>query len=182
MLSLFFVLIKGWCRNATFTPASFLCGGVLGILLIFQSVLICGSLSILDMVNSCEEYMIQMVVPYVNSLGNSVVTAEDRNELTGEIISQFPLLEYFIVEDTFSNLTISELPSAIAEECRSYFHWYIFRRVMWSLGFVVVAAIVVIKTMDKSYTHHRYSSYNSEYSDYSDCGGFGNDDFYQDTY
>lgn len=177
MLALFFILIKGWYKNALFTPVSYLCGAVLGVLLIFQCILICGSLSILGMVEDFEEYMNQLVMPAL-AMGDRMATVEEGNDLTHQVIDEFPLLGHFVAGGTFQGFTIAQLPSAIADECRSYFHWYIFRRIMWSLAFVIVAAFIVIKTMDFASALRRNKSYTSDYSDYTGSD-YGNSDDYR---
>lgn len=177
MLALFFFLIKGWYKNAMFTPVSYLCGAVLGVLLIVQCILICGSLSILGMVDDFEAYMNQLVTPALATMGNQIATIEEGDNLTKAVIDEFPLLGHFVGGGIFKGYTMAELPSAIADECRSYFHWYIFRRIMWSLGFVTVAAVIVIKTMDFASAHKRHRSYNSDYYDYT-SGDYGNGDDY----
>ena len=48
-MGLFVFLIKGWYKDATFSPLSYIVGALLSFLLSFQCVLIIGSLKIIDM-------------------------------------------------------------------------------------------------------------------------------------
>lgn len=155
MLAIFFFLIKGWYKNAVFTPVSFICGGILGVLLIIQCTLTCGALSIISMTDVFEEYMTELVTPYVYMYGDRMATIEEGDEMISSIVRQFPLLSHYVDSGLFAGYTVAQLPSVIAEECRSHFQWYIFRRILWSLGFVIVAAVVVIKTMDTSSSRRR---------------------------
>lgn len=41
---LLFVLIQSWYRNSTFTPVSYIVGGILFLFLSFQSILLCVSI------------------------------------------------------------------------------------------------------------------------------------------
>ena len=43
---LLFVLIQSWYRNSTFTPVSYIVGGILFLFLSFQSILLCGAVTI----------------------------------------------------------------------------------------------------------------------------------------
>lgn len=45
-VGLMFFLIKSWRRNATYTLLSFIVGGVLFFFLAFQSILLCGAVTI----------------------------------------------------------------------------------------------------------------------------------------
>ena len=56
-LVLFFVLIKGWYRSATYTPLSYLIGAVLFLFLSFQCTMIVGGLKINSL---SQEYYIQV--------------------------------------------------------------------------------------------------------------------------
>ena len=46
---LMFVLIRSWWRDSTFTPMSFVVGGILFFFLAFQAVLLCGAVTIKSM-------------------------------------------------------------------------------------------------------------------------------------
>lgn len=156
-LALFFFLIKGWYKNATFTPVSYIVGAVLGILLIFQSILICGSVSIYRSISRYEMIAQEMVDKYLAYNPDRVFTNSETNALTQDIISNNPLLSYYVGGSEIVGYNVSQYPKALADACRTYFRWYIFRRVMWSLGFVIVAAVIVIKTMEHSQQSHRPS-------------------------
>lgn len=147
-MGLFVFLIKGWYKDATFSPLSYIVGALLSFLLSFQCVLIIGSLKIIDM---SEEYegRISMIVDNAYSLSDNVSSSE-ASEVIDKIIDEVPILQYYISGGEFSGYTARELPHAIAQELRSYMRWYIFRRILWCLGFVLVGAVCVIKTMSKT--------------------------------
>lgn len=44
-----------------------------------------------------------------------------------------------------------QLPAAMADELRSFMWKYIGRRLLWCLGFVLVAGFIGIKTLDKRF-------------------------------
>lgn len=58
-IALFFVLIKGWWKDARFVFASYVIGLVLGIILIYQSILVCGSVAIIKVANYSEPTLVE---------------------------------------------------------------------------------------------------------------------------
>ena len=93
----------------------------------------------------------------ITSLIDSVYSPTDEvsmsqaSDVINTIIDEFPILEYYIGGGEFTGFTASQLPHAMADELRSFMRWYIFRRILWCLGFVVVGAICVIKSLTKNY-------------------------------
>ena len=158
-MGLFVFLIKGWYKDATFTPVSYVVGGILLLLLSFQCVLIIGSLKIIDMSNVYEE-RISLIVDSAYSPSEEISLSQ-ASDVINKIIDEYPILHYYIGGGDFMGFTAKELPHAIAQELRSFMRWYIFRRILWCLGFVLVGAVCVIKTMSKPYARQRQQRYQS---------------------
>lgn len=148
-LVLFFLLIKGWYKDAHFTIVTYVVGAVLGCLLMIQCVLICGSISILRLAHSYEP-ILTGIVEQIESIPDAYISGEDSNAIVEELVAQTPLLGHYIGNGEFIGYKVSELPAAMVDELESYMGWYIFRRVLWCLGFVSVGAFIVIKTMEVS--------------------------------
>lgn len=146
-MALFVFLIKGWYKDATFSPISYLIGEILFVFLSIQCVLIVGSLKII----STTDYYETEISHIVNDTYGATdeVTKEQSDDVLQVIIDRFPLLHYYIGGGEFSGFTAKELPHAMADELRSFMRWYIFRRILWCLGFVIVGAICVIRSMSK---------------------------------
>lgn len=151
-MALFVFLIKGWYKDATLSPVSYLVGAVLFLFLSFQCVLIVGSLKIISMTDDYEQQITALVQSYSPE---DEVSQAQASEVIDAIINEFPILEYYISGGEFSGYTASQLPAAIAQELRSYMRWYIFRRILWCLGFVAVGAFLVIRSLSKNYTNTR---------------------------
>ena len=151
-MALFVFLIKGWYKDATFSPVSYLVGAVLFLFLSFQCVLIVGSLKIISMTDDYEQQITALVQSYSPE---DEVSQAQASEVIDAIINEFPILEYYIGGGEFSGYTASQLPAAIAQELRSFMRWYIFRRILWCLGFVAVGAFLVIRSLSKNYTNLR---------------------------
>lgn len=144
-LVLFFVLIKGWYRSATYTPLSYLIGTVLFLFLGFQCTMIVGGLKINSL--SQEYYMqIETLVNHFYDADDSVST-QASTKLVDRLIRENPILQYYIGWGEFSGYTASQLPQAVVSTLQTYIRWYIVRRLLWCLFFVGVGAFVVIRSM-----------------------------------
>ena len=152
-MALFVFLIKGWYKDATFSPISYVIGAILFLFLSFQCVLIVGSLKIIDMTDIYEN-RISAIVDNVYSPSDEVSLSQ-ASEVIDKLIDEFPILHYYIGGGQFSGFTAKELPHAMAQELRAFMRWYIFRRICWCLGFVIVGAVCVIKSLSKNYKRMR---------------------------
>ena len=147
-MALFVFLIKGWYKDATFSPISYAVGAILFLFLSFQCILIVGSLKIISMTDEYEQRIANIVESVYSS--SEEVSMSQASDVIDTIIDEFPILEYYIGGGEFSGFTAEQLPHAMADELRSFMRWYIFRRLLWCLGFVIVGAICVIRSMSKT--------------------------------
>jgi hypothetical protein len=154
-MALFVFLIKGWYKDATFSPISYIIGGVIFLFLSFQCILIVGSLKIIDTTDYYETEISRIVDSAYDAADE--VTMGQADDIIQMIIDRFPLLQYYISGGEFSGFTAKELPHAMADELRSFMRWYIFRRILWCLGFVIIGAVCVIRSLSRSSTPLRQS-------------------------
>ena len=147
-MALFVFLIKGWYKDATFSPISYAVGATLFLFLSFQCILVVGSLKIISMTDEYEQRITSIVESAYSP--SDMVSMPQASDVIDTIIDEFPILEYYIGGGEFSGFTAEQLPHAMADELRSFMRWYIFRRILWCLGFVFVGAICVIKSMSKT--------------------------------
>lgn len=154
-MALFVVLIKGWYKDATFSLVSYVIGAILFLFLSIQCILIVGSLKILDTTDYYEMEITRIVESSFDAADE--VTMRQSDDIIKLIIDRYPLLHYYIGGGEFTGFTAKQLPHAIADELRSFMHWYIFRRILWCLGFVIVGAVCVIKSLSKKYVTLRRS-------------------------
>ncbi len=153
-LLLFFLLIKGWYKDATFTPITYVIGIVLGFILIFHCTLICGSLAIIRMADTQKPLLTEIVDGFATST-DEYITVEESDEIIKELANENPLIAHYIGGGRFQGFTAAELPAVMIDTLKTYMRWYILRRVLWSLGFVILSAIIVIKTMERNYSSQR---------------------------
>ena len=148
-MALFVFLIKGWYKDATFSPISYVVGAFLFLFLSFHCILIVGSLKIISMTDEYEQRITNIVESVYSP--SDMVSMPQASDVIDTIIDEFPILKYYIGGGEFSGFTAEQLPHAMADELRSFMRWYIFRRILWCLGFVIVGAICVIKSLSKNY-------------------------------
>jgi len=77
-----------------------------------------------------------------------VLGKEKADEVLGDFINEFPLVQHYVESGEFYGMQAAELATSIMEELRSYMRGYILRRVLWCLGFVVVLGGIAIKTLE----------------------------------
>lgn len=182
-MALFFFLIKGWYKHAEASPATYVVGGVLFILLSIQCTMITGAIKIIRTSDYYEDQLERMVSesePTTQTgsntgtlsglvsmfLGfNPLGDGQDREVSRGEseqiverLVDEYPILRNYFTSGFFEGYHVSELPHVMAETIKEYLREFILYRLLWCLGFVVVGALLVIKTMSVGYAMERRSS------------------------
>jgi hypothetical protein len=154
---LLFVLIQSWYRNSTFTPVSYIVGGILFLFLSFQSILLCGAVTI----KSYSEDVECAINSWVAEVPSDIpFNQEDSQHVLEQITEEWPLVGYFVGGADFTGHTSVTIAQAMAEELRSFMNYFILRRVGWSLLFIVCGVVIVIKSMERV-SRRRYSSTRS---------------------
>lgn len=146
-MALFILIVKGWFKDAMFSIWSYIIGIILFVLLAFQCTMIVGSLKIIDTTDTYEAYFTEIVDNIYD--GWEQVPTEQADVIIKKAIGEYPLLDYYIGGGDFSGFNAKQLPGAIAEELRSFMRAYITRRLLWCLGFVLVAGVLGIITLDR---------------------------------
>lgn len=160
MMALFVFIVRGWWKDALFTVWTYLTGSILAILLFFQCTLMIGALK---MRSSCDEYEAQLravINTYYN--GNEVVSKETTAQMFGEVMNQNPLIRNYLgaifggsIENSGYIFVDGEcyardVPDILIPYFKGLLNNYILRRILWSLGFVLVLGFIAIKTMETS--------------------------------
>ena len=145
-LVLFFVLIRGWHKNATFTLISYLIGLVLFILLSFQCTLIMAAIKIVN-ISDFYASKIQQLMQH-SFYDNQEVTLQQSQQIIEGLVDAYPVLGHFFQSGEFTGYTAVELPEAMRGEMCSFLRYFIFRRLLWCLAFVILGAIGVIWTLN----------------------------------
>ena len=92
------------------------------------------------------------VIESIYPNGNTYVDVEVSTAIVEKWVSESPLLAHYVSSGYFEGYRAGELSDVMVDTLHEYMNWFILRRVLWSLGFVIVAAVVVIQTMRKGQT------------------------------
>lgn len=151
-IGLMFVFVKLWWKVDTFTPMSFICGFILFFFLAFQSVLFCGAVTIKSYCDDIEIAINQIVdkIPL-----NNRFSQEDSQIILNQISETWPLVGYYVNMADFEGHTPATIAKAMADELRSVMNWFILRRIGWSLLFVFIGAVAIIKSISGRYQSGR---------------------------
>ena len=150
-IACFFLLIKGWYKDRTFNLVSIIVGVILFALLCFQNILLCGTVHIKRLSNELEERMTEYVQPYVQA-GDEYMDHEVVDELLlNELANNYPIIYCYVGGSDFRGFRASEIPLVTIDTLNEFCNWFIVRRLGWSLLFVIIGAVIVIKTMAKTY-------------------------------
>lgn len=140
-----YFLIRSWFVHRTFTPLSFIIGGILFPFLAFQSILLCGAITI----KSYSENVKRAIDVWVQDVPEDIqFTQHDSQVILDNISEEWPLVGYFVDMADFSGHTSANIAEAMTDELCSYMNWFIFRRIAWSILFVLLGAAGVIWSMD----------------------------------
>lgn len=162
-VGLFFFLIRGWYRNATFTPISYIIGFFLFLLLAFQCTMIVGAIKIINISPFYETQIQQLVSTYFPP--SQEVTRQESEQVINWLVTEYPILQHYFDSGEFTGYTAQQLPAVMGAEIRSFLRFYIVRRLLWCLAFVIVGAILVIRSIAKKY-EKKYSN-TSKYTHHS---------------
>ena len=126
----------------------FATGVVLAVLLIIQCSLMVGAIQAKGTVEAAQIYLRQMSEDYSGTVG-----AQDSQEIFDQMTEQFPLIGTFIGNTDFSGYEISELPEVMTGAINDFFTSFIWHRVLWILGIVVVGCAMAIMFRQKPYDY-----------------------------
>lgn len=153
-VALMFVLIQSWRSNCTYTPLSYITGGILFLFLSFQAVLLYGAVTIKSYSDDVEH----AINGWVANVPSDVQFDQEASQNVLErITEEWPLVGYFVGGADFTGHTSESLGPAMAEELRSFMNYFILRRIGWSLLFIICGAVIVIKSMERV-SRRSYSS------------------------
>lgn len=150
--ALMFVIIKSWYKNRTFTPLSFIVGAVLFIFLSVQSILICGAITI----KGYGPEVKGLINSYVSVLPDDTdLSQQDSQQILNRLRDDLPLVGHYVGWADFAGHTPADIADAMEDELQSFMNWYILRRLLWSLLFIVLGAFLVIRSMEQDRPRRR---------------------------
>jgi len=156
LVALLFFLIRGFYPKRTFSPLSILAGLVLTILLIFRLVPMCGAIALKWKCDDVKEWLDTEVVHPESYDTPRAISAEESEQLIEELIERYPIVDTFVGSGLFEGYDTSNISEAISDTLDSFLTPFVWKAVLWSLAYVIIAAAIVVYTMkvkrDMSYT------------------------------
>ncbi len=153
---LYLVIYTLFEGSKSFSPLSFVFAIPLLVLLSIQFYLLFGSISLK---HTCNEVATWIDVFVPEHSDNTNISQEDINEAVRQLVTTVPLASSFVDADDISLDNDNTLGEALTNKVQTYLNWYIVRRVAWSMGFIVLATIVIIiiqpKTLSVHHKEHR---------------------------
>ena len=146
-MGFFVLLVRGWYKDAMFSLGTWCVLILLFILLSFQCTMFVGSLKLMSTIDDFEYNAKALTEQFMP--GDEIVEEEESQAVLNKLIDTYPLLKYYVGSGEFTGFKVSELPHAMATTLNSYLKWYAIRRLLWCLGFVVVAAFLAIKSLSR---------------------------------
>ncbi len=164
MAMLYFILHE-ISRKAVRNIPFFITGIVLFPLLLTQFTLFFGAIEAKSLVDAIEIFVSQSLES-MHVTPTDMINGEDSQEMLHLIIQQYPILGVFVDTCTFSGTQYSDLAQTIGETLRDYLNSYMWRRIFWIIGFVVVATAIAILVPSAGYKDavSRTSSRRERYS------------------
>lgn len=137
-MALYYVLFRALDRDVVRSKVFLIASAVLSVLLMVQYSLLSGAVSAFGEVESAEIYLQQLTE---NAYGTLGVT--ESQELLDKVTQSYPLIGVFIGICNFAGQSMSDIAGVMSETMRDFLSSYIWRRVWWILGLIVVASVVI---------------------------------------
>lgn len=161
-------LVKGLV-NKELSLLSWCAALVMLVLLAIQATLMVGAIKAKGMVSDIED----TVGSLMQTARNTSTTASEQLQITDwidEVEDEYPFIENIVDFDNLSEEDPEEIVEVIGNEVNSYLNWYIVRRILWSLGFLVVGVLLTVKLMERRTSSSIYD-YGDENTNYA-AGGY----------
>jgi len=157
-ISLFVLLIKGWYKDAIFKPITFAVFGVLTLFVFANSTIICGALAIKSDITTINA-SVENIIEESGLKGDSEVDSLQTNKFMQEVTDRYPIINSVVGQFDISGSQVAELPAMICNTLTGYLTGIIIKSLLWTLAFVVIGVIVVIKTLDHGSSNRVSSRY-----------------------
>ncbi len=139
IMAIIYFVLKSISTGIVQTPVFHVTGVVLAVLLIIQLSLMIGAIQAKDAVDSAEIFLNQLLENTYGTVG-----ARDSQKILDAVTEEYPIIGSYIGVANFSGNDVTNLAESMHETMISYLNSYIWNRVWWILGMIVVACLVVM--------------------------------------
>lgn len=148
-MALMLFIIKSWYKTRQYTALSFIVGGIFFLILAYHAVIICGAITIKGYGDDVE-YRIHSLVDDLPD--GYVFTQSETQQVLNRLSDQLPLVGYYANMADFSGHTPADLAESMNDKLQSFMNEYIIEHLLWILGFTILGAFCIIKTMERGKT------------------------------
>ena len=139
IMAILYFILKSLSRNMVRTPIFFITGIVMALLLVVQISLMIGAIQAKGATDSAQIYLTQML-----ESSSGTVNAQDSQIVMDKLVESYPIIGVYLNQADFSGHDVSELAESMYETMNSYLGSYIWHRVWWSLGIIIVGCLIVM--------------------------------------
>ena len=137
VMAILYAVLAAISRNIVHSIPFYITGVILALLLSIQFSLLIGAFQAKHSVGSVNIYLNQLVEDY-----EGIVSAQDSQILFDKVVEEFPIIGTFVDLADFSGHEISELPDVVCTTMNNYFSTFIWHRVGWIVGFIVLGCLI----------------------------------------
>ena len=148
MAALYFIL-RTINQGIVQTPVFYVTGVVLALLLFIQTSLMFGAMQAKDTADAAQEYVSGLIENY-----QGIVDAKESRQAIDALTDEFPIIGNFVDLTAFYGRSIADLPNSIHATVVNFLNSYIWHRIWWSLGVIVLAIIIAIIFRSKPYDYN----------------------------
>ena len=144
-IALFFFIIKNWYKNTPMSCVSYIVCALLFVVLAFHCVFIVGEIKI---ISSADEYKVylQEIFNMLNIDGNVWMTESESKPVLDSLFGQYPLLQHYLCDYSYEG-SVAEMPDSMIDYFVSLIKQELLYDILWCVGSVIVAAVLVIISM-----------------------------------
>ena len=161
IMAILYAVLKSLSKGIVQSVPFYVTGVVLAILLIVQCSLMIGAIQAKDAVDSAEIYLNQLLEDKYGT-----ISAQDSQRVLDAVTNEYPIIGTFFGVADFSGHDVSDLAKSMHETMIDHLNSYIWHRVWWILGIIVVACVIAVCFEKKG--SNRTSTYYSDFERYTD--------------
>lgn len=161
IMAILYGILKCISKSITQIPIFYITGFVLAVLLIIQTTLLIGAIQAKDAADSAEVYLRQLLENDHRTVG-----ANDSQHIFEAVKERYPIIGSFWGLADYTGYETSELPETMHEVMIEYLNSYIWHRVLWILGFIIVASFLVMLFDKPNQDKSKRNALSSRHDDY----------------
>ena len=154
VMAILYLILKSVDRSIVKSLAFYLTGIVLAILLFIQFSLMSGAYQAKGAADSAINYLNQLSEEHDGALG-----INDIKQGLDSVLEEYPILGTFVDITNYSEQELSDLTETIHKTLSDHINTYIWHRVLWIIGFVIVGCTITV-LLNRSYTSGNQGDYS----------------------